>query len=151
KVDPSQITRATMKAEDGTLQYALQVPADAAAQLEALQAGRPRQPMDRPKGAHGVDRETHPRRFDLSTPVTAAELMGEDVPHPRGAGPDTNARIEADQRESSMRRFMEQRDASVDDLLAGSFGEWPPKGLDIVGENSQRVRLVPFHDPNSRD
>lgn len=47
-----------------------------------------------------------------------------------------------DNREKLANQLLMRGHASVDDLLYASFGEWPPKGLDIVHENKQRVNLT---------
>ncbi|MGZ9097830.1 MAG: hypothetical protein ACXW30_05995 [Micavibrio sp.] len=39
-------------------------------------------------------------------------------------------------------KLLMQGHASIDELLHASFGEWPPKGLDIVGTNNQQVNLM---------
>jgi hypothetical protein len=36
--------------------------------------------------------------------------------------------------------------ATVDEILTTSFGEWPPKGLDIVGKNDQPVEIRSMHE-----
>lgn len=38
---------------------------------------------------------------------------------------------------------------TVDRLLEISFGEWPPKGLDIIGKNDQPVKLGSMHSYNA--
>lgn len=59
-----------------------------------------------------------------------------------------------DKREQFAAQLLMCGHASVDELLHASFGEWPPKGLDIVHENPQRVNLTTslthFHQ-QSRD
>ncbi len=52
-------------------------------------------------------------------------------------------------RERMANKLLMQGHASVDELLQASFGEWPPKGLDIVGTNSQRVNLISLWKMNS--
>lgn len=47
-----------------------------------------------------------------------------------------------DNREKMANQLLMRGHASVDELLHASFGEWPPKGLDIVHENPQRVNLT---------
>ena len=47
----------------------------------------------------------------------------------------------SDPRNIHLRELRLQGYATVDQLLGATFGEWPPKGLDIVGKNSQWVRL----------
>ena len=47
-----------------------------------------------------------------------------------------------DNREKLANQLLMRGHASVDELLHASFGEWPPKGLDIVHENAQRVNLT---------
>jgi len=39
-------------------------------------------------------------------------------------------------------QLVERKSASVDELLEMSFGEWPPRGLDIVHKNPQIVALT---------
>lgn len=53
-------------------------------------------------------------------------------------------------RERMANKLLMQGHASVDELLQASFGEWPPKGLDIVGTNNQRVNLISLWKMNSR-
>jgi len=45
-------------------------------------------------------------------------------------------------RERMANKLLMQGHASIDELLHASFGEWPPKGLDIVGTNNQQVNLM---------
>ena len=47
-----------------------------------------------------------------------------------------------DNREKMANQLLMRGHASVDELLHASFGEWPPRGLDIVHENTQRVNLT---------
>lgn len=44
-----------------------------------------------------------------------------------------------DPRERMSRQLLNRGHASVDEIMKASYGEWPPKGLDVVSENSQRV------------
>ena len=48
----------------------------------------------------------------------------------------------ADRREIMSRQLLGAGWATVDQLLHASFGEWPPRGLDIAGPNNQTVRLL---------
>lgn len=45
-------------------------------------------------------------------------------------------------REIMARQLVMRGHASVDEILHSSYGEWPPKGLDIVGQNDQRVKIT---------
>lgn len=47
-----------------------------------------------------------------------------------------------DKRERLARQLLMRGHASVDELLHASFGEWPPRGLEIVHTNTRRVNLV---------
>lgn len=47
-----------------------------------------------------------------------------------------------DKREKMANQLMARGHATVDELLEASFGEWPPKGLEIIGKNKQRVNFV---------
>lgn len=47
-----------------------------------------------------------------------------------------------DKREKMANQLLMRGHASVDELLHASFGEWPPRGLEIVHENPQRVNLT---------
>lgn len=47
-----------------------------------------------------------------------------------------------DKRERMANQLMARGHATVDELLEASYGEWPPKGLDIIGKNRQRVNFV---------
>ncbi len=51
--------------------------------------------------------------------------------------PDKN-----DKRERMANQLLSRGHATVDQLLEASYGEWPPKGLDIIGKNDQRVNFV---------
>lgn len=46
------------------------------------------------------------------------------------------------QREIMARQLLGRGHASVDEILHASYGEWPPKGLDIIGSNDQRVKFM---------
>ena len=50
----------------------------------------------------------------------------------------------SDPRERMANQLLMRGHATMDQILEASFGEWPPKGLEIVGANDQRVQLVPF-------
>lgn len=45
-------------------------------------------------------------------------------------------------RERMANKLLMQGHASIDELLQASFGEWPPKGLEITSTNHQRVNLM---------
>jgi len=47
-----------------------------------------------------------------------------------------------DMREAKAELLIRRGEATIDELLEVSFGEWPPRGLDIVHENAQRVSLT---------
>jgi len=47
-----------------------------------------------------------------------------------------------DKREGLADQIVEEEGASIDDLLHASFGEWPPRGLDIVHDNPRRVAVT---------
>lgn len=47
-----------------------------------------------------------------------------------------------DPREKMANQLLMRGHASVAELLEASYGEWPPKGLDIEAANDQRVQLV---------
>lgn len=47
-----------------------------------------------------------------------------------------------DKRNAMANQLLMRGWATVDQLLHASFGEWPPRGLDIVHSNSQRVTLT---------
>jgi hypothetical protein len=47
-----------------------------------------------------------------------------------------------DKRERLANQLLMRGHASIDELLYASFGEWPPRGLDIVHENPRRVNLT---------
>ena len=47
-----------------------------------------------------------------------------------------------DKRKAMANQLLMRGWATVDQLLHASFGEWPPRGLDIVHENPQRVQLT---------
>ncbi len=51
-------------------------------------------------------------------------------------------RVIKDAREKMANQLLMRGHASVDELLHASFGEWPPKGLDIVHKNTHRVTLT---------
>lgn len=58
-----------------------------------------------------------------------------------------------DKREQYANQVLMRGHASIDELLFVSFGEWPPRGLDIVHENKNRVNLTQslheFHSTSS--
>lgn len=47
----------------------------------------------------------------------------------------------SDPRERMANQLLRRGHASIDEILTSSFGEWPPKGLDIVTTNPQRVQF----------
>lgn len=51
-----------------------------------------------------------------------------------------------DPRERMAKQLLMRGHATMDQILEASFGEWPPKGLDIVGTNNQTVQLMPLMD-----
>ncbi|MDB5490945.1 MAG: hypothetical protein JWO78_794 [Micavibrio sp.] len=56
----------------------------------------------------------------------------------------TNSQPRSDPREIAGRSLLKRGEASVDEIMAATFGEWPLKGLDIASENSHRVKLENF-------
>jgi hypothetical protein len=52
------------------------------------------------------------------------------------------AMFEIDHRERLANKLLMQGSASMDEVLYASFGAWPPAGLDIIGENNQRVNFM---------
>jgi hypothetical protein len=56
-----------------------------------------------------------------------------------------------DVRERMANQLVMRGHASMDEILQASFGEWPPKGLEIVGQNDQRVNLVNLLDMHKAD
>ena len=55
------------------------------------------------------------------------------------------------QREKMAYQLMMRGHATIDEILTANFGEWPPKGLDIIGYNNQRVNIVPLMDHSNGD
>lgn len=47
-----------------------------------------------------------------------------------------------DKRERMANQLLSRGHATMDELLEASYGEWPPKGLDILDKNTQRVEFV---------
>jgi hypothetical protein len=75
--------------------------------------------------------------------ISAGVLFRELAQRSRGSKSDqTHFRVD-DPREIMANQLLARGHASVDEILAASFGEWPPKGLDIVTAQPQRV---PFHN-----
>lgn len=54
-----------------------------------------------------------------------------------------------DPREKMAYQLLMRGHATMDEILAANYGEWPPKGLDIIGKNTQRVKLVSLLDEES--
>lgn len=48
----------------------------------------------------------------------------------------------SDKRERMANQLLARGHATMDELLEASYGEWPPKGLDIIDGNEQRVKFV---------
>src|SRR6185369_13712357 len=57
----------------------------------------------------------------------------------------------SDPREQMGNQLFMRGHATVDEILTASFGEWPPKGLDIVGKNDQQVLLTPMRHYTDQD
>ncbi len=75
--------------------------------------------------------------------ISAGVRFRELAQRSRGSKSDqTHFRVD-DPREIMANQLLARGHASVDEILAASFGEWPPKGLDIVTAQPQRV---PFHN-----
>ncbi len=50
--------------------------------------------------------------------------------------------ISVDPRNQMAERLLFRGHATVDEIMGVSFGTWPPKGIDLIGSNSQRVDFV---------
>lgn len=54
-----------------------------------------------------------------------------------------------DQRERMANKLLMQGSATIDEIMFASFGAWPPNGLQIIGENNQRVSFMSLWQMNN--
>lgn len=59
------------------------------------------------------------------------------------------ALVVTDQRERMANKLLMQGSATIDEIMFASFGEWPPAGLKIAGENNRRVSFMSLWQMNT--
>lgn len=59
--------------------------------------------------------------------------------------------IWSDPREKMAKNLVRRGSATMDEILEANFGEWPPRGLEIIGKNDQVVQIMSIRELDRED